>query len=77
MEELSQLSCVGSENKLQRQRKGPWSLGMRKTERTCLGKEDGERYCSRERESVNTSEERRGGGKAQVYYERDTLVSWS
>ena len=41
---MSHLVYVGLGNKLQRQKKGPWSLGKRMTERTCLGKEDGKRH---------------------------------
>ena len=43
MEEVSQLGCVGSGNKLQRQKKGPWSSGKRKAERKYLGEVKGER----------------------------------
>ena len=34
---------MGSGNKLQRQNKGPWSLGKRKVMVTHLGKKEGER----------------------------------
>ena len=36
MEEMSQLGFVGSGNKLQRPKRGPWSLGNTKAERMCL-----------------------------------------
>lgn len=47
---MSQLGCRSSGNKLQRLKKGPWSLGKRKTRRT-WGKERGKVWvCSREQE---------------------------
>ena len=49
--QVSQLCCVGSGNKLQKQKKGPWSLG--KARIMCLGGRRGgpEMWaCSREGE---------------------------
>ena len=57
MEEVSRLGCVGLGKKLQRQKKGPWSLGGRKAERMRLG--NGQRgkaqACSRERAHAGSS----------------------
>ena len=41
VKEGSQLDCVDSGNKLQRQKKGSWSLGRRKAKRMHLGEEQG------------------------------------
>ena len=41
VEEVSQLGCMGSGNKLQKQKKGPGSSGESKAERRHLGKERG------------------------------------
>ena len=38
---MSQLGYMGSNNKLQRQKKGPWSLGERKAKVMCLGEKMG------------------------------------
>ena len=38
---MSQLGCVGSGNKLQRQMKGPWNVGERKQGYIHMGKERG------------------------------------
>ena len=37
-EVMSQLSCVASGNKLQRQKKGPWSLGEKERQGSTWGK---------------------------------------
>ena len=51
MEEVRQLSCVGSGNKLQRQKKGPWSLRERERQAKVIwGKRVGKgRVCSIDR----------------------------
>ena len=53
---MSQLGCVSSGNNLQRQKKGPWSLGKRKTKKMCLGEGEWGRHgmLQRERERVCT-----------------------
>ena len=65
VEKRSQLGCVGSGNKLQRQKKGPSSLGESKAKVMHLGtKKRGKRKVqvhSRERE--HTRERRWGGSK--------------
>lgn len=38
---MSHLGCVGSGDKLQKQKKGPWSLGGGKAEVRCLGMRKG------------------------------------
>ena len=43
---MNQLGCVGSGNKLQRERKGPWGLGERKAKLMCL--QEGRRGRRRE-----------------------------
>ena len=39
---MNQLGCVGSGNKSQRQKKGPWSLGVRKAKIKHPGKQEGQ-----------------------------------
>ena len=61
---MSQLGYICSGNKLQRQKKGPWSLGERKAKVTCLEKEKrGGKGTECSRESIMGIE----GGKAWAY----------
>ena len=41
VEEVSQLGCMGSGNKIQKQKKGPWSLGENKAKVRHPGRKKG------------------------------------
>ena len=54
---MSQLGCMDSRNKLQRQKKGPWSLRESQAKKMFLGEGGGEAWaCSRERERESVCE---------------------
>ena len=69
MEEVSQLGCVGSGNKLQRQKKSPWSLGEKKAKNTPPGEAEKERSGSR----PERSGEEGGGEMYGLLRERSPL----
>ena len=55
-EKMRQLSCVGSGNRLQKQKKGTWSLGERKAKQPFLGEGKGKMCeCAAGRDSCRES----------------------
>ena len=63
------MGCVGSGNKLQKQKKGPWSLGKRSAERTKLGGEE-ERLGVLQRDTSCTLG-KEGGGESKGLLKRE------
>ena len=62
---MNQLGCVGSGNKLQRERKGPWGLGERKAKLMCL--QEGRRGRRRERRERHRHVPGAGGSSCWVF----------
>ena len=62
---MGQLDFTGSGDELQRQKKGPWSLGERKPEVMHLGKGVGKRWRDRDR-NRDKGRERKVGPKLTI-----------
>ena len=70
----SQLGCIRSGNKLQRKKKTPWSLGVRKAKKTCLGEGLGDGPCVLQRQGAALGQVGGGGGAGVLKREKEGVL---